>query len=137
MAWPELPVPFTRDDLVPLFKQVNFLQLVRKRTWRGEADYIKFVYDNASRIVLVSGMQKDALVDILADFNAKARGDCYVHAPPARISKENGFWISIETTSPIIACHLKKVLRSTKRNLDQLHSKTYKIEKRRIRIVVL
>lgn len=118
------------------------MRIIRKRTWRGEHEYVKFEYEGASRIVLVTGWHREALMDIINDYNAGLRRDYhYPHlhrnVPSAKVTNHNGFWTTIETNSEHTAALLKKHLRSKKRNLDEAQTKHYKIEKRRIRIVVL
>jgi hypothetical protein len=48
----------------------------------------------------------------------------------------NGFWFTIETVNEDIALNLKKFLRQKKKILEE-GSSQYKMEKRRVRIIIL
>lgn len=54
----------------------------------------------------------------------------------AKIIANNGFWVTIETNSEEHAANLKKYIRGKKRINDQ-NNTSYKVEGRRIRIVIL
>ena len=93
-------------------------------------------------MVLVTGWHKETLQDIVNDFNQGSRREYHYptthrNLPSAKVATYNGFWTTIETNSEQTASVLKKHLRSKKRNLDEAQIKNYKIDKRRIRIVVL
>lgn len=58
--------------------------------------------------------------------------------PSAKIIASNTYWITIETLTEEIAAQVKKFLRSEKHTMDyKLITVDYKIERRRIRIVIV
>lgn len=54
----------------------------------------------------------------------------------AKVVVNNGYWVTIETNAEETAFYLKKFLRSRKKTNDLANS-TYKMEGKRIRIVIL
>lgn len=75
---------------------------------------------------------------MLIDFNAN-RGSAYFNHPKAMNAKviaNNGFWATIETNAEETAFYLKKFMRNRKKANDNNNS-SYKLEGKRIRIVIL
>lgn len=89
-------------------------------------------------MLLVSGITRDALDEMLREFNARGSSQ-FPHLKfvmTAKIIASNGYWVTIETNSEDTAFYLKKFLRNRKRINDSSNF-AYKMEGKRIRIVIL
>jgi hypothetical protein len=121
-----------------LIKSIPFLTHVKGRTGKPEDDSVRIEYENSHRVLLVTGITKEAIDEMLREFNTQGYA-MFPHLKTvmtAKIIGNNGYWVTIETNGEDTAFYLKKFLRTQKRANDQSNP-TYKMEGRRIRIVIL
>ena len=99
---------------------------------------MRLEYENAHKLLLVTGIQKQFIEQIIQQFNNYNRRQLQTGKTNAKIVHSNIHWVAIETSSEEVASMLKKCLRNEKRNLDLNPAKhNYKIDRRRIRIVIV
>lgn len=126
----------SKEEALRVIKQVPFLGYFKAQRGEVEEEYINIRYENSSKVLLVTGMTKETIEEMLKHFDSYS-GPFYHHKrTSARIIANNGFWVTIETSSEDHAASLKKYIRSKKRFNDQ-NNASYKVEGRRIRIVIL
>ena len=119
-------------ELISLVDCLPFLK--RKEHPLSREVRVRIEYENAGRLLLVTGIQKDYMEAILLQFNNSTR---YGKGPHGKIHHYNSFWICVETASEDAANMLKKYLRNEKRNMDESNRKyLYKMDKRRVRIII-
>jgi hypothetical protein len=127
----------SRDEILRIVKAVPSLVYSKHE---GGQESIKIKYENSNRILLVTGIAKEALDEMLKRFHSSNfwGNNSYANSKTvhAKIIAKNGFWVTIETIGEDTAAQLKKYLRTMKRTNDQ-HNPNYKVEGRRIRIVIL
>jgi hypothetical protein len=90
-------------------------------------------------VLLVTGITNEAIDEMLREFNSRGSAQ-YPHqkaAMTAKLVANNGYWVTIETNAEDTAFYLKKFLRSRKKTNDLANSAAYKMEGKRIRIVIL
>lgn len=127
-----------RDEILRLIKALPFLTHEKSRTGKPEDDYVCISYENSQRVLLVTGITKEALDEMLREYNNRGSTQ-FPHLKSimsAKVVANNGFWVTIETNSEDTAFYLKKFLRNRKRANDITNS-AYKMEGKRIRIVIL
>ena len=95
---------------------------------------VKLQYLNADNIVIVTGMQKEVIEDLLKDFTKQHNASKRFHIVA---SKDMKHWYSIELNTYEAAIFCKKFIRNMKMHLDGQGNYGYKIARRRVRIVLL
>ena len=128
----------SKEDIIRLVENVPFISY---HPQNGHTDeHFKISYENANRLLLVTGIHKEYVESFLTSFNNSSyripemhniKGNC------AKIVHDNKFWVCIEAVTAETAGFLKKYLRNQKRNMDCNQEKAYKIERRRTRIIIV
>ena len=111
----------TREQILQLIEQIKFVHYCKGNAWNHE-EHVRLEYENAQKLLLVTGIQKNFVEKMLTQFmNIPKRFNDYYYQnrdPSAKIISTNQFWICIEALTEDIAAGLKKFLRNEKRNMD-------------------
>jgi hypothetical protein len=119
-----------RDKLLPLLKQLPFLSLHRRATAHGEEEVLRLHYENHERRLLVTGIVKKRIDECLSEFNRSAN-------KVGRVVSSNQNWTILEMPSEEGAKMLQKFFRSKKRLSDINNLPEFKIDKKRVRIIII
>lgn len=120
-----------RDKFLPLLKNhLPFLSLHRRPTAHAEEEVLRLHYENHERRLLVTGIVKKRIEECLSEFNRSL-------GKGARVVSSNQNWTILEMPSEEGAKMLQKFIRSKKRLSDINNLPEFKIDKKRVRIIII
>lgn len=127
-----------REDVIRIIKAAPFLIHVKGRTASPDDDSVRIDYENSHKVLLVTGITNEAIEEMLREFNSRGSAHFPHQKGPmtAKVVAKNSYWVTIETNAEETAFYLKKFLRGRKKTND-LSNSAYKMEGKRIRIVIL
>lgn len=101
---------------------------------------VKLEYKLPATLVVVTGVQEEALSKLLYNYNShhqKISNGAPSKQALARRVAHNGFFTLIETATQENAANLKGYLRTKKKFMDERPSSSFKVDNRRIRIFAI
>ena len=131
--------PFFRDkqfkgksekQIIQILKQIPYFNVISNNQ-NIKASKVKVQYENADRILLITGISHPFLNNLLKEFG---QGRRFLENP--KIVK-NQYWSSVEYNNPDTALAFKKFLRTKKISYDLESNQNYRLPKRKVRIVLL